>query len=142
MMDIGTDDSLTIEVNIDALYQEDIFTDLGAATIRRLRPVTKEGIPDHNRRVEYIAETTLATQFGTLPLQARIEASSLEEAFSKLGDAMQQEINQLQERAQQMKRDDSSRIVVPTAVPPGIPSAAGLGVGGAPASKSKLIFGK
>ena len=134
MVESNATGSIQIDVKLDSLYQEDIFTDLGAVTVRRLRPVTKDGNPDPKRRIEYTAETTLATQFGTLPVQAPIEATTLAEAFAKFQDAVQQEIEQLQERAKELRREENSRIVVPTATP-SPPS-----VGGRP--PRKLIFGK
>ena len=120
---MSTDPQLP-EIKFDAagLYQEDVFTDRAAGTIRRLRPVLPSGEPDASRPVLYSGQTQLLTPGGVLPLGFEIEAASLEDAIGKFPAAVQEALNQAIEEAREMRREAQSRIVVPEAgVPSGIP---------------------
>lgn len=102
-----------IRFDLANLYQEDVFTDRAAGTIRRLRPVQANGDPDLSRAVLYSGQTQLLTPGGVLPLGFEIEAANLEEAIAKFPAAVHEALNQAIEEAQQMRREASSRIVVP-----------------------------
>ena len=73
----------SITVDADNLYREESYTDLRAANIKCLTPVTADGAPDTSRKTEYIGDTTLMTQMGPIPVQFPLEADSLSEAFEK-----------------------------------------------------------
>ena len=105
------------EIRFDAanLYQEEVFTDRAAGTIRRLRPVKVTGEPDDSRPVLYSGQTQLLTPGGVLPLGFEIEASSLEDAIAKFPQAVQEALNQAIEEAREYRREAQSRIVVPEA---------------------------
>jgi hypothetical protein len=102
-----------IEVDKDALYREDIFTDRKAGTIRRLTPVTAAGEPDSSRPVLYSGQTQLLTPGGVLPLSFDVEASSLADAVGKFPAAVHAALEQAIEEAREYRREASSRIVVP-----------------------------
>ncbi len=121
-----TPDSLSVDV--DNLYREESFTDLRAANIKRLTPVTDSGENDPRRPTQYIGDTTLMTQMGPIPVQFPLEAESLKAAFEKFPEGVQAAIERLQERAQEMAREESSRIVVPGGGAPG--PLPGTGPGG------------
>ena len=129
-----------LSVDTDNLYKEDIFTDLRAASIRRLSPVRADGSPDEGRPTSYIGDTTLMTQMGPLPVQFPIEATSLEDAFNQFAEGVKGAVERLNERAKEMIREESSRIVVPGAAPGGVPGAGGM-PGGRPGS-GKFLFDK
>ena len=122
-----------LQVDVDNLYREESFTDMGAATVRRMTPVTADGGDDPARGVVYVGETTLMTQMGPVPVSFALEADSLGAAFEKFPDGVQEAIEQLNERAREMARDEASRIMVPGAgAPPdlgggGLPGAGGAG---------------
>ena len=120
--------SASLTVDVDNLYREESFTDLKAANIKCLTPVTKNGDSDESRTTQYIGDTTLMTQMGPIPVQFPLDAASLGEAFEKFPDGVQDAIERLQERAQEMAREEASRIVVPGA--PGAGPAPGTGPGG------------
>lgn len=105
------------DIRFDAasLYQEDVFTDRAAGTIRRLRPVTIAGEPDASRPVLFSGQTQLLTPGGVLPLGFEIEATSLEEAIEKFPQAVHGALQQAIEEAQEYRREAQSRIVVPEA---------------------------
>jgi hypothetical protein len=102
-----------IQVDKDALYREDIFTDRKAGTIRRLTPVTAAGEPDSSRPVLYSGQTQLLTPGGVLPLSFDVEASSLADAVGKCPAAVHAALEQAIEEAREYRREASSRIVVP-----------------------------
>jgi len=111
-----------IQFDTAGLYQEDVFTDRAAGTIRRLRAVLPSGEPDPSRPVLFSGQTQLMTPGGVLPLGFEIEASSLEEAIAKFPGAVQEALNQAIEEAREMRREAQSRIVVPDAgMPGGVP---------------------
>jgi hypothetical protein len=102
-----------IQVDRDALYREDLFTDRKAGTIRRLTPVNAEGAPDATRPVLYSGQTQLLTPGGVLPLSFDIEANSLSEAVARFPAAVHAALEQAIEEAREYRREASSRIVVP-----------------------------
>ncbi len=107
-----------ITVDIDNLYREEIFTDKRAASVRRMTPIKVDGTDDADRPVLFIGDTTLVTQVGPLPVQFQIEADTLEEAFNSFPEGVNQAIERLNERAKEMAREEASRIVVPSGIPP------------------------
>lgn len=102
-----------IEVDSQALYREEVFTDRKAGTIRRLSPVTAEGAADASRPVLYSGQTQLLTPGGVLPLSFEIEASSLADAAERFPAAVHVALEQAIEEAREYRREASSRIVVP-----------------------------
>jgi hypothetical protein len=102
-----------IQVDRDALYREDMFTDRKAGTIRRLTPVDAQGAPDATRPVLYSGQTQLLTPGGVLPLSFDIEASSLPDAVARFPAAVHAALEQAIEEAREYRRETSSRIVVP-----------------------------
>jgi hypothetical protein len=102
-----------IQVDRDALYREDLFTDRKAGTIRRLTPVNAQGEPDATRPVLYSGQTQLLTPGGVLPLSFDIEASSLTDAVARFPAAVHAALEQAIEEAREFRREASSRIVVP-----------------------------
>jgi hypothetical protein len=112
------------DIQFDAanLYQEDVYTDRAAGSIRRLRPVLASGEPDPARPLLFSGQTQLLTPGGVLPLGFEIEAASLEEAIAKFPQAVQEALNQAIEEAREYRREAQSRIVVP--------EVGGAGMGG------------
>lgn len=103
-----------LSVDRNNLYREDVVTDLRAATIRRLVPIRADGSDDPAREALFLAETQLLTQAGLLPVQARLESSSLEAALDEFPSAIQKAVDRMVEEAREMQRREASRIVVPT----------------------------
>jgi hypothetical protein len=123
------------EISLDAanLYQEEVFTDRMAGTIRRLTPITAQGAPDTSRPVLFSGQTQLLTPGGVLPLAFEIEATSLAEAVKHFPMAVRAALEQAIDEAREMRREASSRIVVPEAGGMG-----GLGGGGMGGGRIKL----
>lgn len=108
-----------IRVDTENLYREEVYTDLRVATIRRLVPVKADGSPDDSRSALFSGQTNLMSQAGPLPVEAPIEAASLEEAASKFPEAIQQAVDRLVEEAKEIRRREASRIVTPGGPLPG-----------------------
>ena len=130
MSDSAAGNPLDRVVDADNLYKEEVFSDMRAASIRRMTPVTANGGPDASRPSIYIGDTTLMTQVGPLPVQFPIEADSLEDAFAKFPAGMKEAVERLNDRAKEMAREEASRIVVPTGAPPAMDGMPGMGPGG------------
>jgi hypothetical protein len=114
-----------IAVDQDNLYREETFTDLKVASIRRLTPVTAEGLDDSSRPTMFIGETTLMSARGPLPINCPIEAPDLPAAFDAFPQAVQAAVERMMEEAREMQRQEANRIVVPGQGPP-----SGMGGGG------------
>jgi hypothetical protein len=107
-----------LNVDKDNLYREEVFTDLKVASIRRLTPIKTDGSEDADRPVRFIAETTLMSARGPLPVQANIEATNLDAAIEKFPAAVNEAVEQMIEQAKEMQRQEQSRIVVANQMPP------------------------
>ena len=113
------------EIKLDptSLYREEVFTDRRTGTLRKLTPVTASGADDSTRFVLFSGQTQLLTPAGVLPLAFEIEATTLEEALQKFPEGVKVALEQAIEEAREMRREASSRIVVPEV------GAAGVGPG-------------
>lgn len=107
-----------LSVDKDNLYREEIFTDLKVASIRRLTPIKADGSDDPGRQVRFIAETTLMSARGPLPVQANITAETLEAAIEDFPAAINEAVEQMIEQARELQRQEQSRIVVANQMPP------------------------
>jgi hypothetical protein len=119
----------TNEIKVDpkALYLEEVFTDRRVGTIRRLTPVTKDGVRDQARPVLYAGETQVLTPAGALPIGFEIAAGSLEEAAEKFGQLAREAIERTVKELQELRRQAASQIVVPQGP---LPPMGGVGGGG------------
>jgi hypothetical protein len=120
------------DVKLDpaSLYQEDVFTDRRAGTIRRLKPITIDGAHDTSRATLFSGQTQLLTPAGVLPLGFDIEAATLEEAVNKFPEGVKVALEQAIEEAREMRRESASRIVVPDVGGGSIGPGPGAGGGG------------
>ena len=116
-----------IKVDSKALYLEEVFTDRRVGTIRRLTPVTKDGVRDQARPVLYVGETQVLTPAGALPIGFEIGAGSLEEAAEKFGALAKEAIERTVKELQELRRQAASQIVVPQGP---LPPMGGAGGGG------------
>ena len=107
------------EINVDTsnLYREEVFTDLKVASIRKLTPIHPDGSPDNSRQAIFTAQTTLMSAAGPLPVQAQLEAATLDEAAAKFPEAIRDAVERLMDEARELQRREASRIGVPGEVP-------------------------
>jgi hypothetical protein len=115
----------TLDAGMDAtsLYREEIYTDRRIGTLRVLLPVKANGTNDTTRPTVYQGEAQLMTNVGPLPISFDIDATSLEDAVSKYGEATKEGVERAMRELQEMRRQASSSIVLP-------PAGATLGPGG------------
>jgi hypothetical protein len=104
-------DTLTIDTT--NLFREESITDTQSANIKQLIPINLDGTEDSSRERQFVGDTTLMTQMGPIPVQFPIPAKNLQEAFTMFPEGVQGAVEKLQERAQDMAREEASRIVVP-----------------------------
>ena len=102
-----------ISFDVANLYQEELFTDRTAGAIRRLTPVTPDGLRDTTRPVLFSGQTQLMTPGGVLPLGFEMEVETLAEAIAQVPNAVRLALEQAIEEAREMRREQQSRIVVP-----------------------------
>jgi hypothetical protein len=115
------ENSQNIDFTVDQsnLYREVAISDLKVASIRQMVPIKADGSDDAGRTPIFMGHTQVMTPEGPLPLQAKLAANNLSEAFEVFPNAMQQAltemIQQIQEmqRKEQVKKMDDSRIIVP-----------------------------
>ena len=110
-----------------ALYREDIVTDRKVGTIRRMTPIKSDGGDDAARPVLYVGEAQIMTNAGPLPINFEIEAKNLGEAVDKFGSSAKEAVERTVRDLQDLRRQQSSSIVVP-----GAGGMGGLGGSGGP----------
>jgi hypothetical protein len=113
-------DQIDFTVARDNLYREDSITDLKSASIRCLTPVKSDGAIDGSRKKIFVGHTQLMSPQGMVPLQAKLEASTLEEAMDKFPAAMQkamdemiENVRRMHQEQERMRKGNESRIIVP-----------------------------
>ena len=113
----GAPGSNDFVVDKDNLYREESVTDLKIATIRQLIPVKLDGSTDTGRETIFLGSTQLGTPQGPIPMQATLEATTLEEAMDLFPKAMEAETQKVIENfkrlQEQQKKTDDSRIIMP-----------------------------
>lgn len=120
------------------LWREEMFTDRKVGVIRKLSPVKVDGSPDPSRKVIFTGEASLMTPAGTLPLSFEMPVDSLEKAVALYGDAVAQAFHETMEELKELRRKQSSSILLPGQAGPGMgPGLGGLG-GGLPPGVGKL----
>jgi len=117
-MNNGQMPEINFTVNVNNLYREESITDLKVASIRHLIPVKQDGSVDTDRKPVFYGHTQLMSPQGPVPLQALLEAETLEEAMAIFPKSMKIAMDQLLEKYQKMadqqqQKKGDSRIIVP-----------------------------
>ncbi len=110
-----------------SLYREEIVTDRRVGTIRLMTPINADGTANVSRPTIYTGEAQVMTNMGALPVSFDIEAESLAEAVEKYGESAKVGIERTMRELQEMRRQQSSGLIVP---PAGAASALTGGMGG------------
>jgi len=110
-------DSRSAEATMDAasLYREEIITDRKVGTIRLMVPVNSDGTPDPARPTIYTGDAQIMTNMGALPVSFDIEANNLAEAVANYGEAAKAGIERTMRELQELRRQQSSGLIVPPA---------------------------
>ena len=111
-----------IDFSIDKnnLYREEAITDLNVGAIRCLIPIKTDGTDDERRERLFFGHTQLMSPQGPIPIQASVQAATLEEAMEKFPGAMRQAMEEMIEKARKMHAEqgrqqpqEDSRIIMP-----------------------------
>jgi uncharacterized protein YyaL (SSP411 family) len=119
MADFQNSQDIDFTVDQDNLYREEAITDLKVASIRRLVPIKPDGSDDPARAPIFMGHSQILTPEGPLPLQARLPANNLTEAYAVFPEIMQQTLSEMIKQLEEMyrqekeKKKDDSRIIVP-----------------------------
>ena len=108
------------------LYREEVFTDRKIGTIRVMTPVKSDSSIDAGRKMIYFGETQLMTPMGALPLAFEIEADSLGQAAQKFAGVAAVAVERAVKELQELRRQQSSSIVIPEGIPGGFGGPGGL----------------
>jgi hypothetical protein len=127
-------DEQAIELRMDpgTLYREDTFTDRRVGVIRVMTPVTVDGSVDLGRKILYVGEAQLLSPVGALPITFEIEATSLGDAAEKFAAGAKVAVERAIRELQEMRREQSSSIVIPDRMPPDLGGRGGGGPRGGP----------
>src|SRR2546421_217135 len=117
---MAADNAPELKMDPANLYREGIFTDRKVGTIRVMTPVKSDGSTDAGRKVIYVGETQLMTPVGALPLAFEIEADSLGRAAEKFAEVAAVAVERAVRELQELRRQQSSSIVIPEGIPPGL----------------------
>lgn len=101
------------KMDINNLYRQETYTDLGLGTIQCLSPVKTDGSPDPSRPSIFMGTAQIMTQHGPLPVQCEINADSLKAACEAFPQAIKEAVNNLVEQARQIERERQGGIVIP-----------------------------
>lgn len=116
------------KMDADHLYREEIITDRKVGTLRMMTPVKSDGTVDAARPTLFLGEAQIMTNAGPLPINFEIDAKNLGEAVANFGDAAKEGIERTVRELQELRRQQSSSIVVPGAG--GMGGMGGMGGGG------------
>ena len=86
-----------IGVDTENLYLEEVFTDLGAGTIRRLTPVKTDGSADVGRDILFMGQAQVMSAMGPLPLQFELAGPDLESAIASFPTAAEAAVKKMVE---------------------------------------------
>ena len=103
------------KMDADNLYREEIITDRRVGTLRMMTPIKNDGTADTTRPALYIGEAQIMTQAGPLPINFEIEGKNLAEVVANFGDAAKEGVERTVRELQELRRQQSSSIVVPGA---------------------------
>lgn len=99
------DNQIDFKVDKKNLYKEEGVTDLKTASVRCLTPINLDGTVDESRQKIFVGHTQLMSPQGPVPIQARLNAVTLEEALDRFPAAMEQEMAQMIEQAKKMQQE-------------------------------------
>jgi hypothetical protein len=116
------------QANMDStqIYREEIFTDRRVGTIRRLTPVSADGSADAARAVLYVGQAQVMTPMGAVPISFELEATTLDGAIAKFGEAAEQAVQQTVRELQELRREQASGLVIPDAAAGPLPNPSDL----------------
>ena len=102
-----------LKLNLETLYHQEEYTDTMVGGIKKLTPIKADGSPDASREVLFIGQTSIMLPSGPMPVQAALEAKTLDEAIKLFPKAMEDAINDLADKLMKLAEEQQSRIATP-----------------------------
>ena len=112
------------QMDVNELYQEEMFTDRRVGALRRLTPVKPDGSRDAARPVLFMGQAEIMTNMGPVPISFEIPGETLDQAVAGFGVAAGAAIERTVQQIQEMRRQQASQLVVPQG---GMPNLGGGG---------------
>src|SRR3954453_19467128 len=113
------------QMDTDALYQEEMFTDRRVGALRRLTPVKPDGSRDEARPLLFIGQAEIMTNMGPVPINFEIPGPTLDKAIAGFSEAAAEAVERTVQQIQEMRRQQASQLVVPQGGLPGLGGAGG-----------------
>ncbi|MFL6620500.1 MAG: hypothetical protein ACJ8MH_17970 [Povalibacter sp.] len=120
------------QMDADALYQEEMFTDRRVGALRRLTPVKPDGSRDEARPLLFVGQAEIMTNMGPVPINFEIPGDDLAQAVAGFGPAASAAVERTVQQIQDLRRQQASQLVVPQG---GLPPNLG---GGGPRGGGKI----
>ena len=109
------------EMDANALYQEEMFTDRRVGALRRLTPVKSDGSRDTARPVLFIGQAEIMTNMGPVPLSFELPGETLDVAVAGFSAAASVAVEKTVQQIQELRRQQASQLVVPQGgIPPNL----------------------
>jgi hypothetical protein len=104
---------MSMKMDADGIYREDVYTDRKVGTIRALTPVKSDGTPDADRTALFVGEAQIMTPMGAIPVTFEIDAATLADAVSNYEEAAKEGVERTVKEIQEYRRQQASSIVIP-----------------------------
>lgn len=101
------------KVDLNNLYRQETYTDLGFGSIQCLIPITPDGVEDSARAKVFMGTAQIMTPHGAIPVQCEINAKDLRSACEAFPEAIQQSVQELVQKAREFERERQGGIVIP-----------------------------
>lgn len=101
------------KVDLNNLYRQETYTDLGFGSIQCLHPITADGTDDAGRAKVFMGSAQIMTPHGPIPVQCEINAVTLREACEAFPDAIKKSVQDLVQQAREFERERQGGIVIP-----------------------------
>jgi hypothetical protein len=108
------------------IYREETFADRRVGTIRQLTPVSADGSPDIARPTLFVGQAQVMTPMGAVPINFDLDATTLSAAIAKFGEAAEQAVQQTMRELQEIRREQSSSLVIPDSAGGSLPNPCDL----------------
>ena len=114
---MSQEEQISFEVDGKNLYREESLTDLRVAVIRKLIPVTPDGLEDKTRKPLFFGHSQVMSPEGPIPLQAQLDADNMEDAMKEFPRAMSQAMDEMIDHIRMLQKEQQqqqeSRIITP-----------------------------
>ena len=102
-----------LTLNMETMYKQEEYTDTMAGSIKKLVPVKSDGSIDEKRLEIFVGQTSIMLPSGPMPVQAVLDADTLDNAIKVFPDTMEKAINELAEKLMKLAEEQQSLIQKP-----------------------------